>query len=48
MGAKPRKGRKAAARLAMRIKDYEATTHGNGDTYRKFPTGFKKPGSFKK
>lgn len=48
MSAKPRKGRKAAARLAARIRGYEDTTKGNGDTFRKHQLGFRKPGSNKK
>lgn len=48
MSDKPRCLRKAGARLRGRIKDFEATMAHPGDTARKHPAGFHRPGSNKK
>lgn len=39
--------RKAKKNLERRLKDYENTMAHPGDTARKHPAGFKKPGSNK-
>lgn len=48
MSDKSRGGRKAAKRLARRLKDHADTMSHPGDTARKHPMGFHAPGSFKK
>jgi hypothetical protein len=43
-----KKSKKDARRLRSRIADHESLLKGGGDTVRKHPAGFTKPGSNKK